>query len=128
MTLVCAVTVDKTLVDTDIMANFNIRNLLDASDITSGVSQFNDSTFQGEAQLNVLLPSDDNTVYLCTSTFFPVDNTSYVDIVANPPETYRLSVAGEQGFIQDFRLGGGGTLYTSTKCGIGGIPPSEIFF
>ena len=95
VTLVCVVTVDKTLVDTHIMANFNIRNLLDARGITSGVSQFNDSTLQGEAQFSVLLPSDDNTVYLCTSYFFPVDNTSYIDIVANPPETYRLSVAGE---------------------------------
>ena len=32
--------------------------------------------------------------------------------------------------MQDFRLGGGGggTLCTSTKCGIRGIPPLEIFF
>ena len=95
VTLVCAVTVDKTLVDTDIMANFDIRNLVDRN-ITSGGAQFNASTFQGEAQFGVLLPSDDNILYLCTSAFFPVDNTSYVDSAATPTVTsYTLSVAGE---------------------------------
>ena len=93
VTLVCTVTVDLALVDTDIMADFNIVSNEEL--LTSNAEQFNASTFQGEAQINLLVPSDNNTLYLCTSTILPVDSTSSVDQFTNPPVNYILPVAGE---------------------------------
>ena len=102
VTLVCTVTVNLTLVDTDIMADFNI--ISNEELLTSSVEQFNASTFQGKAHINLLVPSDNNTLYLCTSTFLPVDITSSVDQFTNPPINYILPVTGEMAMCRILRI------------------------
>lgn len=105
--LVCTVTVDKTLVDTDVMVVFDFGNL--PSDATRTSTQLNSSTFQGVAGFAVLLPAHDDVTYSCMSTLQPVDNT-FIDPATNTNVTLTLELAGELSLHPD----------VNTDC----IPPS----
>ena len=85
LTLTCTVTVDRSLVDTDINIMLNFTNVNDSMRINTTVSQLNDSTFRGVTQFSFLLPSDDRTTYQCLSLFLPSRETPFVMRVSNPP-------------------------------------------
>ena len=85
LTLTCTVTVDRSLVDTDINIMLNFTNVNDSMRINTTVSRLNDSTFRGVVQFSFLLPSDDRTTYQCLSSFLPSHETPFVMRVSNPP-------------------------------------------
>ena len=85
LTLTCTVSVDRSLVDTDINILLSFANITDSMRMNTTVSRLNDSTFRGVAQFSFLLPSDDRTTYQCLSSFLPSSETQFVMRVANPP-------------------------------------------
>ena len=92
LNLVCAVTVDRTLVDTDIMVTYSYENF--TSDTNRTRITTSESSFQGMAEFNFLLPSD-CVAYGCVSTMTPVDSTPFVDPATNPTVTHTLELTGE---------------------------------
>ena len=93
LNLTCIVEADRSLVDTDIRANFTF-NISPGTRIIITMSPLNQSTYKGTIAFSVLLPSDRNT-YTCVSSFIPVSNTLYVMAVTNPASSYTLRLEGE---------------------------------
>lgn len=95
VTLTCTVSisVDRTLVDTDITVTFNYVNLpSDASRVITSTTASNFTTHQGVVEFRFLLPSDGGVTYGCESTVEPVENGVPV---TSPMTTLTLQVEGE---------------------------------
>ena len=91
----CVVTVDRTLVDTDIIVTFTYEGLpTDANRITTSSGVFNESSFQGMAEFSFLLPSDEGVAFGCVSRMTPVESTPFVDPATNPTVTHTLELTG----------------------------------
>ena len=95
LNLVCAVTVDRTLVDTDIIVTYTYEDLpTDANRITTSSEVFNVSSFHGMAEFSFLLPSDEGVAYSCVSTMTPMASTPFVDPATNPTVTHTPELTG----------------------------------
>ena len=93
VSLVCSVTVDRTLVDTGIRLTYAYENLPNSRTSTSS-GVLNESSFQGMVEFSVLLPSDRGVAYGCVSTVEPVD-TPFVQPVTNPRVNLTLELTGK---------------------------------
>ena len=98
LNLVCTITVDRMLVDTDIMVTFDYGSLPSSNGtriVTTNDRRLNSSAFQGVFEFSYLVPSDDNVSYVCVSTLVPMDSSPFVDPFTNPGSTHRLEVSGK---------------------------------
>ena len=119
LTLTCTVTVDRSLVDTDINIMLNFTNITNSMRINTTVSQLNDSTFRGVAQFSFLLPSDDRTTYQCLSSFLPSSETPFVMRVSNPSSNqYIPTIQGTTEWISNILL--------TNACLLLALPPPVI--
>ena len=97
LNLVCTVTVDRKLVDTDITVIIEYVNLpLDITRVTTvHTMQLNDSFFHGLVNFSVLLPSDDNSTYGCVYSVLPLDNDFVFPATTNHGDTYLMELTGK---------------------------------
>ncbi len=92
LTLTCTVTLDRSLVDTDVAIGFVFSNV-PSTRVTTSDMQFTDS---GTAQFSVLLPEDDGVSYLCATLFRPLASTPFIRESDNAASAnYTLRADGE---------------------------------
>ena len=96
LNLVCTVTVDRKLVDTDITVTIEYVNLPhDIARVTAvDTMQLNDSFYQGLVNFSVLLPRDENSTYGCVYSVFPLDSDFVFPATTNHKDTYFMELTG----------------------------------
>ena len=103
MNLLCDVTVDRDVVDTDINTEFNFVQIPVAEDSDNGIRRssmmrVNDSTFRGVAEFPVLIRPSENTENLivsCVATLQPIQNSQYL-LQITRSVMYGLTISREQ--------------------------------